>query len=300
MRKLLIGASSPIAYSYITERELGRPSPVLESPVSYCLLYDELWFLSRTLCPPELENLNFVHFVDQEFSPKLPFDKVPEEERRPLDSWNWDEWQQTIDLATGDGRRWRCDNHARGIEFGGVSILPSPGLRANLFIDRFIATEFGFELAENTPNSRASAYIDSQILQITLSERVIAPRIVAPRAPFGFWHPCLSELRNDGFLKDFRTKIASMDITDFASIDAKVSELVGEYERQLLKSVKDRFSPMDIVYSTSSFLLGTIPGVGVASGAADWLRVMITKINDRKSNGWAAFLASVDGAKPST
>lgn len=156
MHKLLIGASSPIAHLYIIERELGGPCPVLESPVSYCLLCDELWFLSGTLCQLELENLNIFHFVDQEFSPQLPFDKVPVGERRTLGSWNWEEWQQTIDLATGDGRRWRCDNHARGIEFGGVYILPSPGLRVNLFIDRFMATEFGFALAENTPNSRAS------------------------------------------------------------------------------------------------------------------------------------------------
>lgn len=90
-----------------------------------------------------------------------------------------------------------------------------------------------------------------------------------------------------------------MDIMDLAAVDAKVSELVGEHERQLRKSVKDRFSPMDIVYSTFSFLFGTMPGAGVASRAADWLRVMTTKINSRKSNGWAAFLSSVDGARPS-
>jgi len=300
MKKLLIGASSPVAYSYVTERELGRPSPVLESPVTYCLLYEEVWFLTRKLCPPELEKQNFVHFVDEELSPKLPFDRVPESERNALPNWNWEEWQKTIDIITGDGRKWRCDNHARGLDFGGVPILPTPGSSANLFIDRFIATTYGFELVENTPNARASAAFDRQLLRISVSERLLAPRIGTPRAPFGFWHPCIAELRSDAFLKAFRRKVGEIEIADVAELEAKVSEISKAYEEQLRKSLRERFSSADMVFSTAAFLFGLIPVVGQIAGGSDWLRMMVTKIHDRKENAWAAFLGSVEGARPST
>jgi hypothetical protein len=84
-KRLLIGSSSPVGYYYERAKDKGRPAPIPESPLSYLLLYEEIWFLSRTLCPYNMENLDFVHFVDEELLPKgLPRDAIPQSDFRPM------------------------------------------------------------------------------------------------------------------------------------------------------------------------------------------------------------------------
>lgn len=68
--RVLIGVSSPLGYFYLRADEKGRPAPILESPLSYGLLYDEVWFLSRKLCPYNMEKLDFVNFVDEDLCPE--------------------------------------------------------------------------------------------------------------------------------------------------------------------------------------------------------------------------------------
>ena len=58
-KKLLIGVSSPVGYFYARASEKGRPAPILETPLSYFLLYDEIWFFSRKICPYNMERLDF-------------------------------------------------------------------------------------------------------------------------------------------------------------------------------------------------------------------------------------------------
>ena len=93
--KVLIGTSSPVGYFYMREKEKGRPAPILESPLSYCLLYDELWFLSRKLCPYNMEKLDFVHFVDEDLSPEgLPRDAISKDDMRDCGPFPFDTWSR--------------------------------------------------------------------------------------------------------------------------------------------------------------------------------------------------------------
>ena len=116
-KRLLIGASSPVGFFYARSDEKGRPAPILESPLSYCLLYDEIWFLSRQVCPYNMEELDFVHFVDEELCPEgLSRDAIPEKDIRELGSFPWEAWTRVIDATIG--RRWNYDNHARTLKFG--------------------------------------------------------------------------------------------------------------------------------------------------------------------------------------
>ncbi len=300
-RSLLIGFSSPIAYSYEVVKK-NMPCPILESPIAYCLLYDDIWFISRKLCPPELEKLSFVHFVNEEYFEKLPFKDIPEEEKERLQGWDWKEWQRIVDLTVGNAREWRCDNHSRSFNFGGIQVLPTPGSRANLFIDRYVATRYGFELAENTPNSEASLEVDTKVLQISVAEQLVRNQFSTLKAPSGYWHDCLYELREDRFLKDFRRKIGSLEIGDSDLVTAKVDELLCEYRRQIRKTFEKRFN-FDFpgfVYSTAKFLIGTIPGTGPLVSGCEWIGEIGKKICDSKNNAWTAFLASVDSAGSST
>lgn len=47
-------------------RGKDEPNAVLENAVGLMLCYDELWFLRRQDCPADMQELNFVHFVEDD------------------------------------------------------------------------------------------------------------------------------------------------------------------------------------------------------------------------------------------
>src|SRR5512142_979260 len=97
-KRLLIGVSSPVGYFYARVNEKGRPAPILETPLSYCLLYDEIWFFSRALCTHNMEGVYFVHFVDEELEPGgLPKDTIRGTQTGPMGPFPWEAWNGVID-----------------------------------------------------------------------------------------------------------------------------------------------------------------------------------------------------------
>jgi hypothetical protein len=71
-RRAYIGLSSPTAYFYDHNqthfKEPWKWNPILESPQGLITLFDELWFLSRPLCPVSLRQENYVKFLDEDSS----------------------------------------------------------------------------------------------------------------------------------------------------------------------------------------------------------------------------------------
>jgi hypothetical protein len=69
-RKAYIGLSSPLAYFYDHEQkhfhEPWRWNPIIESPQGLVTLFDELYFLSRALCPVSLRKESYVKFLDED------------------------------------------------------------------------------------------------------------------------------------------------------------------------------------------------------------------------------------------
>lgn len=65
-----MGLSSPTAYFYDHGREYFREewrwNPILESPQGLVTLFDEIWFLSRALCPVSLRDEQYVKFLDED------------------------------------------------------------------------------------------------------------------------------------------------------------------------------------------------------------------------------------------
>lgn len=67
-----VGLSAPVAYKYGLgdQRLLGPQSaggnPILEGGVAISLIYEELWFLTRALCPLNLRDCSWVYFLDEE------------------------------------------------------------------------------------------------------------------------------------------------------------------------------------------------------------------------------------------
>jgi hypothetical protein len=67
-RIAFVGLSSSAAYLFGFKRHIpGNPwdwNPILESPQGLSILYDNVLFLHKALCPTSMENLSFVKFIE--------------------------------------------------------------------------------------------------------------------------------------------------------------------------------------------------------------------------------------------
>jgi len=67
-----VGLSTPVFYDYKYPAPQSKadtrssPNPILDSPYRLLLLYDEIWFLTRSLCPNNMRTLSYVKFLDEE------------------------------------------------------------------------------------------------------------------------------------------------------------------------------------------------------------------------------------------
>lgn len=289
-KRLLIGASSPVGYFYLQAGEKGRPAPILESPLSYLLLYEEVWFLSRQLCPYNMEKLDFVHFVDEELQPEgLPEDAIPKDILREYGPFPWDTWKDVIGSTIG--LRWSYDNHARRLKFGELHLLPSPGRYESLLVDRFVATEFGMDLVENTANAVWSQDLDEQTFKTTVSEKLLSSSFTSLQTIDGPWHPAIADLRSDSLLKSYRRRIELVEnSTDLLEVDKRLTELSVEFDSVTRKIVEEHYNTSSLGKSTASFLVGLMPAVGNAIGALGLAKEVSDKLIARRNSGWVGFL----------
>jgi hypothetical protein len=288
-KRLLIGASSPVGYFYLRAGEFGRPAPILEAPLSYTLLYDEIWFLSRKLCPYNMEYLDFVHFVDEDLCREgLPKDAFKDIHKPDFGKFPWEEWNAII--ANTIGHRWNYDNHATGLQFGELSLLPTPGQYVNLLIDRHIATTYDMDLVENSANAIWSRQVDENDLELDVSEKLLTSSVTSLQSIDGPWHPCIADLRSDRLLKEYRKKMQTVSIDDIRDIDQRVDELSKEFEKITQHIVQEHFETTGLFKSSAMFLLGLVPYVGNVIGAGGLLKEIHDKIKARKEKGWVGFL----------
>jgi len=67
-----IGLSAPVAYDFkhggprLSTHQHDVGNPILEGGVALSLIYDELWFLTRAMCPLNLRERKWVYFLDEE------------------------------------------------------------------------------------------------------------------------------------------------------------------------------------------------------------------------------------------
>jgi hypothetical protein len=233
--------------------------------------------------------------VDEELRPEgIAKDELPALGDQRLPSWDWPTWETHVDQILGNHREWRCDNAGRPFTYGEIPLLPTPGSAVNLLVDKFLCSQYGMDLAENTPNAVANGVFDEELLKLTLSQRLLATKIPSRYSPQGPWHPVVADIRSDPFLKDFRRKIQSSEgLENLESIDETLRELCGEYEKQVRESVVQRFRTADIYYSTASFILGFLPVVGEIVSTTEWGSNLIQKIRDRREHGWVAFVSNL-------
>jgi hypothetical protein len=318
-RKAYIGLSSPTAYFYDHDQEYFREpwrwNPILESPQGLITLFDELWFLSRALCPVSLRNEQYVRFLDED-SDYIPLIKwlaqtyysqhlegliidnpiigeiIDLKSQYPNEQFKI--YSEVIEYVYGrqPGKGAPIDNHSHSINLCGYDFSGN-SMRLDL-----IAFDIAFlgkagirniELITNRFNSATFKSNPGTIAQLQISQGLTIKRIPVLQTPSGPMIERIESIRESNFLVDFREKIIkSGNPNDLIDTVSTIENEFNKYRNDVLLQ-RQRGSRLisSIGNNALSFVTGSlIPGVGE-------VKSLISDTKARNFN-WTGFLAELE------
>lgn len=245
VRKAYIGVSYPLLYDYKNtrfiqnQRTLGPlPNPIIESPVGLMIMYDEIWFLTRALCPINMRSLPYVHYVDEEiptFDWKSIIQYVQSIEQQVEIRIN------RIPVDVGKMiKEPGMDVHSREIIVGDTTLFLTSN-KTNFLLDYFIVEAlqnvffYDVELVTNSiytfPNVTKTA--SSEFVEQLIVRNV--PNYLTKEGPY---HECFEELRENEFLKDFRKWVIS---SHNHIQQSEISEMCDSVEAAINKAQQESY-----------------------------------------------------------
>jgi hypothetical protein len=318
-RKAYIGLSSPTGYFYDHEqkhfKQPWRWNPVLESPQGLITLFDELWFLSRALCPVSLREEQYVKFMDEDsdFVPLIKAltntleaghleglaaensfleDVIDLNSDYPTEQFK--RYSEVISYAYGTKPHEAApiDNHTHGINLCGFNVSGNSMRLDLLAFDVAMIGRMGvrnIELVTNSFNNTALK-VHSMTLQNTkLSQGITIKRIPVLQTPQGPIIDRIDSIRENNYLCDFREKIlTTSDPDNYSELVEKIESEFTRYRNDVLIN-KQKGSRLitSLAKNALSFLAGQIlPGVGELKSIKEDARA--------RNFNWTGFLAEVE------
>jgi hypothetical protein len=308
------GLSAPLFYDYehparrAPADRLSSPNPILDSPFGTILLYDEIWFLTRSLCPQNMRALPYVRFIDEEtMIPDLSAIGVGELEglmrhtpgieasfaRAGALFKDYNRLLSTMRIDWGAAP----DNHTHTLEILGLHTSANSASVRSILTDLAVLQTLARPDVELITNSYSQVWVEEthpEVKAAPLTEVLVIDDIPNALTQDGPYHPALEEVRRNPYLRDFRdwvTKTASTDARDAADIKRDVEGVLRTTVREL---VDDAFGRNRLFLSSGKTLTGSaadllVPGSGtLASLIAD-----IRAARAAKKNRWQAFLISL-------
>jgi hypothetical protein len=330
MRRAYVGVSTPIAYDRanefsVTAREayehgcsyngLPYPNPVLECPFGLMLLYDEIWFLSRSLCPKNMQDLPYVRFVlDSNHVDSIMHKYVDYNDPgfKQIDIEEYFQLSQTIPGITSSLNDipfdWDAAVDDRSEVFM-ISNQPMFGMVAKIeavMIDlvhlshlnvgdiELVTNRFTTPIVERLTSAASAMSTDNASNLASVAELVLLDRIPNYLSIDGPYHKCIEEAREDKYLGDFRNWIASRPRRLSQDDISEVVDAANASFRQLQRDLFDKYlSAKTVYFGTAKTLLYSAidllaPGAGIASAVLD------TALQGRYAEQvrWQGFLAS--------
>jgi hypothetical protein len=167
MRIAYAGLSTPVAYDYQHTADkapadrISSPNPILFGATGMMLLFDEIWFISKSMCPQSMRALNFVRFLDEDGGlTKDNFASFIEglsEQRQffphSLDGAFTDkEGFKKIQSGFLNSHDFRWDNHTHKLEILGQDLYANSGSQFTLELDRRVRKLLSAEPVEQVYN----------------------------------------------------------------------------------------------------------------------------------------------------
>jgi hypothetical protein len=322
MKRVFVGLSGPIAFDYGKRPwRHDMPNPLLENVTGLLLCYDEIWFLSRNLCPEDLRDLPYVKFIedDQALSERA---LVACDQYKPLavEAGEAKTLDERIAVERSRGERtleivefvksqsevpFLFDSHSRGTKIGEAYVGTSvPGSPENGILDWGVAQslDLNLDVAINSPLATSLELLfeespPEQAFQrwhIEAAELLLPLRTTDYLGDRGAYHESLEDLRAHRSVSEFRTFLAEAEAVDRDAIalSRHVSELAEKHCRDILERFVKGRSKVRTLGTASIGAAGNVvkPGLGsLLSGvitSAEWLK----ERSLRKRVAWSLFV----------
>lgn len=318
-RKAYIGLSTPLFYDYKnmapkTKADMtDSPNPILESPSGLIILYDELWFLTESLCPNNMRELPYVHFIDEECLLSNLTDIVDAQRinnkknalthsdayinKKNGTAYFFSNYQNIIDSLKINWENRVIDNHTHTLNIDNCKLYGNSQDIKNLIIDIEICKKLGYEY-ELITNSYVNSIIEyehnetlaSKLTDVLVIERI--PGIITPKGPYDVVY---EEIRENNYLKEFRNwvveKSKSVTLNEIMDVKKEVENSIKiEAEKALLR----KYDEGRISYSIGKTICDSvidqiIPGLSIFKSMAEGLN----SYRETRDSRWQAFLISI-------
>ena len=284
-----IGLSTPIFYdrehkaSQTQNDQSTSPNPVLDGAIGAMLLYDELWFLCRSLCPENMRNLSYVRFLDEDSKvPTLDVDTneiekfwktFSNEARDEYSKFNVDYTETIRALDLSGGELYTATNN---LLIDGFLTRGTSHNYAKLYMDVNAVSQFE-DPVELLTNRTTSILLRTKPKAANLSqtaEALILENIIEYLDIEGPYHPFVDELRESPFLASFRAWIQNLNRNASAreirevrkEVDTKIGESMQKFFIEMLDPSKIYKDAAGTIIETALDLIA--PGGGAATSLA--------------------------------
>ncbi|PFE08589.1 hypothetical protein [Bacillus cereus] len=308
-----VGLSTPVGYDYKNMASRTKvdtstsPNPILDSPFGLFLLFDEIWFLTRSLCPQNLRYAPFVKFLDE--INQIPFvnqveieqmyKEIREKENSMYEQGIYDRRENfdKVIKRVAAGREYGIDNHTHRLQIGDVSLGGNPTVN-NLLFDMEVINRLNNPNVELVTNSFTQTWFEGTEMthfEIEMAEALVIDNIPNYLTLKGPYHPCVEAARENNYLKDFRKWISKRplhtDRNELLDIKNEVEEAIRKAQDEVFLK---HFEPKHHYKSVGKAILGDtigtfIPGVSAVSTAVE----ETIKFVNNKDRRWQAFIVSL-------
>lgn len=319
MRIAYVGLSSPVFYDYritaskTASDDYSSPNPILESPFGLMLLFDEIWFLCKSLCPENMRGLPYVKFLDEtKLLPSFKNQKYSELhniEEQILNSKGIRLKRKVVSydfVRKNIGIYWdaAADTHTHDLTIAGEKFSASARVE-NLFFDMEIvhhlsvATKHEVELITNSFSENLLETAENPVLKTKLAEVLTIDNVPNYLTPTGPYHPVIEDVRDNPYLKDFRKWVVGQkspaNQKEILEIKQDVETTIWEAQDKVFL---EQFDPKGFFASTGKTILGAgvdvfLPGIStiaaITQDGIDFWR--------NQERRWQAFLVSTKGVK---
>lgn len=306
VRRALIGLSSPIFYDYSQQGErlsselYSSPNPILDGAYGLFFLYDEIWFLTRCLCPRNMRNASFVRFLDEEVSltPEILDAKVEHPEYF-FSKYQVQRFKESVNsywpTVTKVGINWEAspDIHTHGINVAGAHVSANSMREINVIKDIALVTHLrdkSFELITNTFTQNLFDRDSKKGANVALTQELVIDHIPNYLDKFGPYHPCVEECRQSRYLADFRKWIAEHPCNLTTKEINETKRAVETEIATLTKNILGRYwEPKQQFRTFGKTILGLIPTFSDFVSVIDLIEQLKEARNSNRTR-WQGFL----------
>ena len=321
-RIAFIGTSYPVLYDS-TRRvksygHIGTDHPVLDSPNGLVILYDELWFLCKDLCPIKMQGYSFVKYVDKMY-PNIDYmalfkvayplgDRVHyRDENHTLEA----KYKKEKEIINSLRLDWYS---ATGFSFlssvcVGTRYFPAETTAEAYLFDLLIATELRHITHENievVSNIRTPVIDEENYAKdVMLTEKIIVHNIPNKIEVYGPRLDGILELRESVYLSDFRKWVIEnhqhIQTKEIEEMQQDVQYQVDHYLHEVYLKALDNMNPRSVFLTESKTLVGAavgfVPYLSNIYSVFDASKNTISLLKEKKEKDnlrWSGFIVQAE------